>query len=99
METNLQHLLAKKTGGSIKNCYIQGEMHTAGSESGAVIGLSHGGIKIENVVANIIGRGYKEETAQNSGLFIGKIEGKTEIKKILYLLEKHYMIYCLINLQ
>ena len=92
--------ISEKTGGSIKNCYIQGEMHTAGSESGAVIGLSHGGIKIENVVANIIGRGYKEETAQNSGLFIGKIEGKTEIKnsisigKTLYdiLLNKFAMI-------
>lgn len=72
--------ISEKTGGSIKNCYVQGEMHTAGRESGAVIGLSHGGIKIENVVANIIGRGYKEETAKNSGLFIGKIEGKTEIK-------------------
>ena len=92
--------ISEKTGGSIKNCYVQGEMHTAGSESGAVIGLSHGGIKIENVVANIIGRGYKEETAQNSGLFIGKIEGKTEIKnsisigKTLYdiLLNKFAMI-------
>ena len=72
--------ISEKTGGSIKNCYIQGEMHTAGNESGAVIGLSHGGIKVENVVANIIGRGYKEENAKNSGLFIGKIDGKTEIK-------------------
>lgn len=92
--------ISEKTGGSIKNCYVQGEMHTAGSESGSVIGLSHGGIKIENVVANIIGRGYKEETAKNSGLFIGKIEGKTEIKnsmsigKTLYdiLLNKFAMI-------
>lgn len=99
--------ISEKTGGSIKNCYVQGEMHTAGSESGAVIGLSHGGIKIENVVANIIGRGYKEENAKNSGLFIGKINGKTEIKnsismgKTLYdmLLNKFAMIPNVANIE
>lgn len=89
--------ISEKTGGSIKNCYIQGEMHTAGNESGAVIGLSHGGIKVENVVANIIGRGYKEENAPNSGLFIGKIDGKTEIKNSISM-EKPYITVYLINL-
>ena len=82
-------------------------MHSAGNESGAVIGLSHGGIKIENVVANIIGRGYKEENAKNSGLFIGKINGKTEIKnsmsmgKTLYdmLLNKFAMIPHVANIE
>ena len=33
--------ISEKTGGSIKNCYVQGEMHSAGNDSGAIIGLSH----------------------------------------------------------
>lgn len=72
--------ISEKTGGSIKNCYVQGEMHSAGNDSGAVIGLSHGNVTIENVVANIIGRVYLEEVGKTTGLFIGKINGKTIIK-------------------
>ena len=72
--------ISEKTGGSIKNCYVQGEMHSAGNDSGAIIGLSHGGVIIENVVSNIIGRAYIEEVGKTSGLFIGKIDGKTIIK-------------------
>lgn len=76
---NASTFISEKTGGSIKNCYVQGEMHSAGNDSGAIIGLSHGGITIENVVSNIIGRAYNADTAKTTGLFIGKINGKTII--------------------
>ena len=93
--------ISEKTGGIIKNCYVQGELHSAGNDSGAIIGLSRVGVTIENVVANIIGRSYSAEAAQMSGLFIGKIDGKTTIDnsvsigKLLsnrYLLNKFAMI-------
>lgn len=77
--------ISEKTGGSIKNCYVQGEMHSAGNDSGAIIGISHGGVTVENAVSNIIGRGYNTETAKMSGLFIGRIDGKTTIKNSLSL--------------
>ncbi len=77
---NASTFISEKTGGSIKNCYVQGEMHIYyGSNNGAIIGLSHGEMTIENVVSNVIGRAMIPETAKLGGLFIGKIDGKTII--------------------
>ncbi len=75
---NASIFISEKTGGNIKNCYVQGEMHIYGTNNGAVIGVSHGEVIIENVVSNVIGRSLSE-TAKTGGLFIGKIEGKTVI--------------------
>ena len=75
---NASIFISEKTGGSIKNCYVQGEMHIYGNNNGAVIGVSHGEVTIENVVSNVIGRSLSE-TAKTGGLFIGKIDGKTVI--------------------
>ena len=77
---NASTFISEKTGGSIKNCYVQGEMHIYyGNNNGAIIGLSHEGVTIENVVSNVIGRAMFSETSKLSGLFIGKIDGKTII--------------------
>lgn len=77
---NASTFISEKTGGSIKNCYVQGEIHIYfGKNNGAVIGLSHGDVTIENVVSNIIGKGNDTATAKTGGLFIGKIDGKTII--------------------
>ena len=77
---NASTFISEKNGGTIKNCYVQGEMHMYyGDNNGAIIGLSHGDVTIENVVSNVIGRVNMAEKAKTSGLFIGKIEGKTII--------------------
>lgn len=72
---NASIFISEKTGGSIKNCYVQGEMHIYGNHNGAVIGVCHGDVVIESVVSNVIGRSLSE-SAKTSGLFIGKIDGK-----------------------
>ena len=77
---NASTFISEKTGGSIKNRYVQGEMHIYyGNNNGAIIGLSHEGVTIENVVSNVIGRAMFSEISKLSGLFIGKIDGKTII--------------------
>lgn len=77
---NVSTFISEKTGGSIKNCYVQGEIHMYyGNNNGAIIGLSHGGVTIENVVSNVMGRGNYSEQPKTSGLFIGTIDGKTII--------------------
>ena len=95
---NASTFISEKTGGSIKNCYVQGEMHSAGNDSGAIIGLSHGGITIENVVSNIIGRAYNADTAKTTGLFIGKINGKI-LKQLFKVVidDTNYEISCVLQ--
>ncbi len=46
-------MVAVKTGGSIKNCYVQGELYASGQQNGGVVSLSQGDVTIENVIANI----------------------------------------------
>ena len=46
-------IAAIKTGGSIKNCYVQAEIYATGSQNGGIISLSKGDVIIENVISNV----------------------------------------------
>ena len=71
--------ISEKTGGSIKNCYVQGELIVEGSDSGGIIGISHGNVTINNVISNIYMRNASDNYAQSNGLFIGKMDTTTFI--------------------
>ncbi len=46
-------MVAIKTGGTIKNCYVQGELYGSGMQNAGVVSLTQGDVTIENVIANV----------------------------------------------
>ncbi len=51
--SKLSAMVAVKTGGSIKNCYVQGEIYGSGNRAAGIVALSQGDVTIENVIANV----------------------------------------------
>ena len=74
--------ISEKTGGSIKNCYVHGEIFGEGKITGGIIGISHGNVTIENVISNIYlsNSSITTSTKETSGLFAGELSAKTVIK-------------------
>ncbi len=46
-------IAAIKTGGSIKNCYVQGEIYIPKIQNAGIISLCKGDVTIENVISNV----------------------------------------------
>ncbi|MCI8273738.1 MAG: hypothetical protein HFJ55_06635 [Clostridia bacterium] len=81
---NITGFITTKTGGSIKNCYVQGEIKAAGRKNAGILAKTTGDVLIENVVANVKVTCSdtalnEEKSATNSG-FIAEIEGNLKIK-------------------
>ncbi|MGN0025896.1 MAG: ZmpA/ZmpB/ZmpC family metallo-endopeptidase-related protein, partial [Clostridium sp.] len=72
--------ISEKTGGYIKNCYVQGELASEGQDSGGIIAIAHGNVTIENVISNIHGQNGAKQYVATNGLFIGKMDATTVIK-------------------
>ncbi len=72
--------ISEKTGGSIKNCYVHGEMITVGANNGGIIGIAHGDVTIENVISNIFAQNGNKDTIGTNGLFVGKLDQTSVIK-------------------
>ncbi len=53
VETKQQPWSLLKTGGTIKNCYVQGEIYGSGTQNGGIVSLTQGDVTIENVIANM----------------------------------------------
>ena len=71
--------VSEKTGGLIRNCYVHGEVFTEGKDGGAVLGVSHGNVTIENVISNVYFVVRSKGNVQYNGLFAGKIDATTRI--------------------
>ena len=72
--------ISEKTGGSIKNCYVHGEIFGEGKITGGIIGISHGDVTIENVISNIYASNGSIKDTGTNGLFIGDISAETVIR-------------------
>lgn len=72
--------ISEKIGGSIKNCYVQGELITVGSNNGGILGVANGEVKIENVISNIFAQNVNKESVGTNGLFVGKLAHTSVIK-------------------
>ncbi len=72
--------ISEKTGGSIRNCYVHGEVFTEGKDGGAVLGVSHGNVTIENVISNVYFVVRSKRNIEFNGLFAGKIDATTRIR-------------------
>ena len=72
--------VSEKTGGLIRNCYVHGEVFTEGKDGGAVLGVSHGNVTIENVISNVYFVVRSKGNIPYNGLFAGKIDATTRIR-------------------
>jgi len=80
--SNLGLLVGRKSGGSIKNCYVEGNLSSnSGSNIGGITGVSIGNVTIENVISNVYVGGNK--ASGYAGGFIGNISEDTRIKNSL----------------
>ena len=75
--SKLSAMVAVKTGGSIKNCYVQGEIYGSGKRAAGIVALSQGDVTIENVIANVYmscseSQMYPDNTATWGG-FVGEV--------------------------
>lgn len=76
--------IGRKYGGKVTNCYVQGTMQCTTTECGGIIGASHQGIQIENVVANVnVRRTSSTDNRNNNGGFIGNVYDKPSIKNCI----------------
>ena len=74
-------MVAVKTGGSIKNCYVQGEIYGNAIQNGGVVSLTKGDVTIENVIANMHVSCGSASNAATWGGFVAKVgEGKLTVK-------------------
>lgn len=65
-------LVGRKYGGSVKNCYVQGEIECYTTECGGIIGTFHNSLQVENVIANVnINRPRSTDNRNKNGGFIG----------------------------
>ncbi len=51
--SKLAGMVSVKTGGSIKNCYVQGEIYGSGTRGSGIVSITQGDVTIENVIANV----------------------------------------------
>ena len=77
---NVSTFISEKTGGLIKNCYVHGEIFGEGKITGGIIGISHGNVRIENVISNIYASNGSIRDTGTNGLFIGDVSAETVIK-------------------
>ena len=75
--SKLSAMVAVKTGGSIKNCYVQGEIYGSGKRAAGIVALSQGDVTIENVIANVYmscseSQMYPDNT-ETWGGFVGEV--------------------------
>ena len=86
-------MVSTKNGGSIKNCYLQGELHAKGSNNAGVVAILSGDAVMENVISNI----YMEcEVDQNNpdnaktwGGFIANAQEGNIVVKNSAVISKH----------
>ena len=74
-------MVAIKAGGTIKNCYVQGELYGSGLQNGGVVSLTKGEVTIENVIANMYVSCGSATNAATWGGFVAKVgDGKLTVK-------------------
>ena len=74
-------MVVTKTGGSIKNCYVQGELYGSGSQNGGIVSLTKGDVTIENVIANMYMSCNSASNAATWGGFVAKVgDGNLTVK-------------------
>ena len=81
---NMTAFITNKTGGSIKNCYVQGEIKAAGRKNAGIIAKVAGDVTIEKVIANVKvtcndATSLKEEKAMTNSGFIVEVEGNLRV--------------------
>ena len=75
-------IAAIKTGGTIKNCYIQAGIYAAGVQNGGIISISKGDITIENVISNVyMACSSNADSAKNWGGLVYKVENGNLVVK------------------
>lgn len=67
-------LVGEKSGGTIQNCYVQGEFYTQGTECGGIVGAARGKMVIEQTVASTYGSCRNTKNLTTAGLFAGHLE-------------------------
>ena len=72
-------LVGEKTGGSIENCYVHGDMITEGIQCGGIVGITHGDVRINHVIANVYATNKNIKNAASMGLFVGEPDAATSI--------------------
>ena len=74
-------MVAIKAGGTIKNCYVQGELYGSGLQNGGVVSLTKGEVTIENVIANMYVSCGSATNATTWGGFVAKVgDGNLTVK-------------------
>ena len=72
-------LVGEKTGGRIENCYVHGDMITEGIQCGGIVGITHGDVRINHVIANVYATNKNIKNAASMGLFVGEPDAATSI--------------------
>nr|WP_288555465.1 ZmpA/ZmpB/ZmpC family metallo-endopeptidase-related protein [uncultured Mediterraneibacter sp.] len=73
-------LVGEKTGGTIQNCYVQGEFFTRGTECGGIVGAARGNAVIEETVASTYGSCKNAKNLATTGLFAGHLEENVKVR-------------------
>ena len=73
-------LVGEKIGGSIENCYAQGDIITEGKQCGGIVGYLHEEASVDCTVANVYATNKSKENATTMGMFVGEVDATSSIK-------------------
>ncbi len=73
-------LVGEKTGGSIVNCYVHGDLVTEGVQCGGIVGSARGEVMIDHVIANVYAANRNRKNSPSVGMFVGEVDAGTVIK-------------------
>lgn len=73
-------LVGEKTGGSIIDCYVHGELKTEGKQCGGIVGSAHGNLLIDRAVANVYAVNTNRKAHSTMGMFVGAADADVKIQ-------------------